>query len=154
MVPGARGTTCDATLRREGREAVLVQFGGAWSEAPPECRLATIDVTVERRDLVRVSISDLPPALGDEGLLRTVLLNLLSNALKFSSRREESAVAVGFSSRAFRVFERLHEGENFEGTGIGPSIVKRIVERHGGHVWAHGKPGPGATFRSCLPGPA
>lgn len=125
---------------------------------------------------LEVTIGDLPPVHADEGLLRVVLKNLVSNALKFSACRSPAVIELGYAytpkgagyfvrdngvgfeqsqaSRAFRVFQRLHEPDLFEGTGIGLSLVKRIVERHGGATWAVGEVDRGATFWfSLLPVP-
>jgi signal transduction histidine kinase len=126
-------------------------------------------------DLGRTSLKARPlaPATGDPVLLGDVLANLLTNAVKFSSRRESSRVeidcevsasevvyrvadnGVGFtaeqSTKLFEPFQRLHAAEGFEGTGVGLAIVRRIVERHGGRVWAEAMPGEGATFRFALP---
>lgn len=101
---------------------------------------------------------------GDPGLLRTLLENLLGNAWKYSSRTPNARIEVGRSEGAFFVrdngagfdmkdahklftpFERLHTPEQFEGTGVGLAAVRRIVERHGGQIWAESAPGAGATF--------
>lgn len=125
-----------------------------------------------RRDL-QLMVEDLPLALGDPGLLMQVLVNLLSNAIKFTGTRETALIVVGgkagdqeniyfvqdngvgfeekYSHKLFEVFQRLHSWEEFEGTGLGLTIVKRIVQRHGGRVWAEGKVGQGATFYFSLP---
>ena len=119
------------------------------------------------------TVSALPDALGDERLVRQVVANLLSNALKFSGRRKKRIIevagrpedgmnvysvrdnGVGFDmqdkEKMFEIFQRLHGSEEFEGTGIGLAIVKRIVTLHGGRVWAEGEPGQGATFYFTLP---
>jgi len=124
------------------------------------------------RDL-RLTVGDLPPALGDQSLLNQVMMNLLGNAVKFTKSRETAVIEVGgrtegkediyyvkdngvgfderYADKLFGVFQRLHGGEEFEGTGVGLSIVKRIVQRHGGRVWAKGKVGEGATFYFALP---
>lgn len=121
-----------------------------------------------------VTIGELPDVPGDPSLLRQVWTNLLSNALKYSAPRGAEArvhihgevmgpVAVfevrdngvGFDMRyreqLFRVFQRLHAQDQFEGTGIGLAIVQRIVRRHGGQVEATAEPDRGATFRFELP---
>ncbi len=138
-------------------------------------RAVILDLEQEVTDPTRrVSVGPLPAAIGDPVLVRQVWVNLLSNAFKFSSSGEESAVievlgsvdgadrvysvkdnGVGFdmayTNKLFNVFERLHDRQEFEGTGIGLSIVKRVVERHGGRVWGEGRVGEGATFHFALP---
>ncbi|HKO88093.1 MAG TPA: CHASE3 domain-containing protein [Burkholderiales bacterium] len=121
----------------------------------------------------KVDIADLPAAFGDRTLLRQVCNNLLQNALKYSSRSEQPRVEVNgeirqdeivywikdngigfnmqFHHKLFGVFQRLHEGIEYPGTGVGLAIVQRVVERHGGRVWAIGEPGKGATFFFSLP---
>lgn len=122
---------------------------------------------------VEVGIADLPDARGDPALIRQVLVNLLSNALKFTSTRLLARIEVtstghegqhvyhiadngvgfdeAYAHKLFGVFQRLHSQEDFAGTGIGLSIVKRIIERHGGRIWAEGRPNEGATFSFTLP---
>ncbi len=127
---------------------------------------------VPNRDL-QITIGDLPPALGDQSLLYQVMTNLLANAIKFTKSRQTAVIEVGgltkgkeniyyvrdngigfdehYISNLFRPFQRLHSEEQYEGTGIGLAIVKRIIQRHGGRVWAEGKVGKGATFYFSLP---
>jgi len=121
----------------------------------------------------KLTVGDLPPASGDPAMVRQVVVNLLSNALKFTATREEALIefsgvpgpvmneyeirdnGVGFDMRyagkLFGEFQRLHSAKEFEGSGVGLSIVKRIVGRHGGEVAAEGRPGEGAAIRFTLP---
>jgi chemotaxis family two-component system sensor kinase Cph1 len=118
-------------------------------------------------------ISDLPAAWGDGALLRQALFNLVGNALKYSRGRAPAVVeiqgelrggetvyavrdnGIGFDmayvGKLFGVFQRLHRSEDFEGTGIGLALTKRILDRHGGWVRAEGAPDLGATFTFGLP---
>ena len=124
------------------------------------------------RDL-QLTVGDLPPAWGDQSLLYQVMQNLLANAVKFTKSRKTAVIEVGgrtedkeniyyvkdngvgfderYVSNLFRPFQRLHGGEEYEGTGVGLAIVKRIIQRHGGRVWAEGKVNEGATFYFSLP---
>lgn len=136
-----------------------------------EVRRSVADEAAGRR--VEWTVDPLPTVSGDVMMLRLAVQNLLSNALKYTRSREIAKVhvkaerngpfwvfsvadnGVGFDMRyldkLFGVFQRLHRWEDYEGTGIGLANVRRIVERHGGHVWAEGVVDRGATFYFSLP---
>ena len=123
-----------------------------------------------------VQVGDLPPCEGDPKLLKQVWINLLSNALKYTRKRDCVIVEVGsmrqggetvyfvrdngtgfdmrYAGKLFGVFQRLHRVEDYEGTGVGLAIVQRIVHRHGGRVWADAAVDRGATFYFTLGGEA
>jgi PAS domain S-box-containing protein len=122
---------------------------------------------------VEVVLSPLPPASGDAALLRHVLVNLIGNAFKFSAKRAHPKVEIGarqdgpevayyvkdngvgfdmeYAGKLFGVFQRLHRPDEFEGTGVGLALAQRIVQRHGGRIWAEAKVDEGATFFFTLP---
>lgn len=128
---------------------------------------------VDRPHPLDIRIAALPPAQGDRAMLRQAMSNLLQNAAKFTRRQPHPVVEVGsqpdgahsvyyvkdngagfdprYTDKLFGVFQRLHRVEDFEGTGVGLAIVKRIVQRHGGRVWAEGQVDAGATFYFTLP---
>lgn len=136
-----------------------------------EARNHLSDETANRK--IEWVIDELPVVQGDPIALRQVFVNLLSNALKYSAPRPVARIEVGcrksdrevvvyvrdngvgfdreHASKLFGVFQRLHSEQEFEGTGIGLAIVRRIIHRHGGRVWAEGAVDQGATFYFALP---
>jgi signal transduction histidine kinase len=126
---------------------------------------------LRERDPKRQIACEIEPNLkaeGDPALLRVVFQNLMDNAWKFTRRQARATVRVGrkddafyvsddgagfdmaYEHKLFRPFERLHAGQDYPGTGIGLATVRRVIERHGGRVWAVGEPGRGATFYFTL----
>lgn len=122
---------------------------------------------------IELIIDDLPNAQGDRILMAQVFQNLLSNSIKFTRNKNPAVIEVGaqdykdeiiyyvkdngagfdmkYIDKLFGLFQRLHTAEEFEGTGVGLSIVQRIIKRHGGQVWGEGEPFKGATIYFTLP---
>jgi signal transduction histidine kinase/DNA-binding response OmpR family regulator len=125
------------------------------------------------RRRIDFKLGDLAPADGDPSMMRQVWMNLISNAIKFSSKRESAVISIkqnseenkiiycitdngaGFDAKyadkLFGVFQRLHSSNDFEGTGVGLAIVQRIIHRHGGKVWAESVVDKGASFYFSVP---
>lgn len=128
--------------------------------------------TVQDLSHKTIAIQKLPPANGDSNLLKQVWINLISNALKYSSKNENAQITIGsyinndevvyfikdngvgfnmnYAHKLFGVFHRLHSMNEFEGTGVGLAIVQRIISRHRGRIWAEGEIGKGASFYFTL----
>jgi len=169
---GRMGRLIDDLLRfsRLSRQPLLkelVRVDALVSEVIDELRKDAPD-----RNVATV-VGNLPATVGDPALLRQVFVNLLANAFKFTRMRERAVIEMGctiedgealffvrdngvgfdmqYASQLFGVFQRLHSPDEFDGTGVGLSIVERIVQRHGGRVWADAAVNRGATFFFTLP---
>src|SRR5215467_4391196 len=153
---------------------------GDLQRVPVDLTALAMDVARELRDAgpprsVDLAIEADLHAVADPVLLRVVLTNLVGNAWKFASRRARPRIEVGrqtggdgvsaffvrdngagfdmrYAEKLFGVFQRLHRQDEFPGTGVGLATVERIISRHGGRVWAVGKPDEGATFFFTLSG--
>ncbi|HZU34770.1 MAG TPA: PAS domain S-box protein [Gemmataceae bacterium] len=160
------------TFSRLGRQAVRK----AIVEPATIVRECFHDLRAQREDRhITLHMGELPPCQADVSLIKQVWLNLLSNAFKYTAKRETAVIEIGhqtsdapgeqvyfvkdngagfdmrYASKLFGVFQRLHRVEEYEGTGVGLAIVQRIVQRHGGRVWADAQPDQGATFFFALP---
>lgn len=155
------------TFGRKKLKLSIVDPGKIVTEVFAELR------AVHQERLIELSVARAPMVSADKTMLRQVILNLLSNAIKYSRNRVVTVIefggwqetgnavyyvkdnGVGFSmeqaQRLFEVFERLHSPEEFEGNGIGLATVKRVVQRHGGKVWAESVVDNGATFYFSIP---
>lgn len=154
-------------MRRKDMATEVVDLGILLQEVIAEFELETQGGHIAWR------IGELPRVTGDRTMLRVVLFNLVSNALKFTQKRERAEIEIGSQSEAtetvffvcdngvgfdmqyanklFGVFQRLHGSDEFEGTGIGLANVRRIIERYGGRTWAEGEVDQDATFYFSLP---
>lgn len=119
------------------------------------------------------NVSDLPEIYGDQGMLRQVFTNIIGNAVKFTAKSEEAVIEIGgningvktkvwikdngvgfdmkYAPKIFEVFQRLHDSKEFEGTGIGMAIVKKILDKHNGQILPESEPGVGSIFTIELP---
>jgi PAS domain S-box-containing protein len=154
-------------LSRQAMEVERVDMEALVRRAVESLRAGQVD------DRIELVVGPLPKARGDGRLLHQVWENYLGNAFKFSAGRERPRVEVrgrrgrgeivyevrdngvgfdpAYAGKLFVAFQRLHPAEEFEGTGIGLALAQRIVHRHGGRVWAEGRPDEGATFGFSLP---
>ncbi|HEY2329907.1 MAG TPA: ATP-binding protein, partial [Verrucomicrobiae bacterium] len=166
------GELIDALLEfsRMGRAEMRlerVSLAGLAEEARHELRR-----DIEGRD-IDWQVGQLPEVQGDPLMLRQVIINLISNALKYTRKRQQAKIEVGatdsenetvlfirdngvgfdmkYVDKLFGVFQRLHPVSEFEGVGIGLANVRRIIHRHGGHTWAEGTPDGGAAFYFSIP---
>jgi signal transduction histidine kinase/ligand-binding sensor domain-containing protein len=133
--------------------------------------LAEIDTTASHK--AKIILNTLPQIRADSKLIEQVWVNLISNAIKYSAKKENPVIEIGsyqengrvvfyvkdngvgfnmkYADKLFGVFQRLHKAEDFAGTGVGLALVQRIVNKHGGSVWAEAKINEGATFYFSLP---
>jgi PAS domain S-box-containing protein len=131
------------------------------------------EIRADKNFKANIEVYNLHPAMADQSLLYNVMANLISNAVKYSSKVEYPKVVIAsekkenetifyvkdngagfemeYANKLFGVFQRLHTSDEFEGTGVGLATVQRIIHKHGGHVWAEGKVNEGATFYFSLP---
>jgi signal transduction histidine kinase len=154
-------------LSRQPLDASNVSLNGLLQRALDAQHLADSCRNIE------ITVGDLGSCEGDASLLEQVFVNLITNACKFTRGRDPARIEIGaeqrngervlfvrdngagfdmkFAGKLFGVFQRMHTPQEFEGTGVGLSIVQRVVERHGGRIWADAGVGRGATFYFTLP---
>jgi len=157
----------------------LLEFARVGKQVPVKQRVDLTALAREVADQMargtpaRVALAPLPAAEADRALIRQVWANLVGNALKYSGKRSDPRIEIGgreeaaenvywvrdngagfdmrYAAKLFGVFQRLHGQDEFPGTGVGLAIVQRVVTRHGGRVWAEGRPDEGACFFFSLP---
>lgn len=155
---------------RLGRQAMAItetDMNRLFREVWEELRI------IDPNRLLNLKMDQLPPGMADRALIRQVITNILTNAIKFTKNRDAAMIEVGGHTKEnenvyfirdngigfdmqhydklFTVFQRLHSDADFEGTGVGLAIVQRIIQRHGGRVWAESEKDKGATFYFTLP---
>jgi light-regulated signal transduction histidine kinase (bacteriophytochrome) len=136
-------------------------------------RNVTEDLRGQYSNKASIKIHPLQSVIGDSSMIKQVVQNLVSNALKYSMKKEQPTIEIGcynengsivyyvkdngagfnmqYYNKLFGVFQRLHSANEFEGTGVGLALVYRIITKHGGKIWAEGKENLGATFYFSLP---
>ncbi len=129
-------------------------------------------ITEDLNSKINLKIDDLPKSEGDRALIKQVWTNLISNAIKFSAKKETISIKISYtqtekeniysisdngagfdekySNKLFGVFQRLHSNQDYEGTGVGLAIVQRIIQKHGGKIWAKSEINNGASFYFTL----
>jgi light-regulated signal transduction histidine kinase (bacteriophytochrome) len=147
----------------------------AFSDVNSELMVKSVffDITTDKeKSRIDFRVEPLPVVTGDPNLIKQVWTNLISNAVKFTSKKERAVITVSadlqgemvvfsindngagfdmqYADKLFGVFERLHSLKEFPGTGVGLAIVQRIIQRHGGKIWAYSEVGKGATFSFTL----
>jgi len=154
-------------LKRKDFEVADIDMGELAKEVFEEFK------AINRGRKFNFLINNVPHGAGDPSMIREVLMNLISNAIKFTKHRDIADIEVGgqagneentffvkdngagfdmeYAEKLFGAFQRLHSDTEYEGTGIGLAIVQRIISRHGGRVWAEGKVDKGACFYFTLP---
>jgi len=160
------------TFSRLSRQTVELTMTDMTTLARNVFKELTVDIPHQR---IRFECNALPAVLGDPAMLHIALTNLLSNAIKFTSPRTQAVIETGsfiqqqqtvyyvkdngvgfdmkYAGKLFGVFQRLHSVREFDGTGVGLSLVQRIIQRHGGRIWADSKVNEGATFFFTLENP-
>ena len=135
--------------------------------------IAKVHVDLAKGREIKLTIEDVPNIKGDESLIRQVVSNMISNAVKYTSKKEVADILVDsyleenemvyfvqdngagfdqkYADKVFQVFQRVHDSNEFKGTGVGLAIVAKIIKRHGGRIWAESEPDKGATFYFSLP---
>jgi light-regulated signal transduction histidine kinase (bacteriophytochrome) len=157
-------------LSRLGREAITtsqIDMTALTQVVLHEMRMDDATIAAE------IKVHELKPCVADQMLIRQVWINLISNAIKYSKKKEKPQIEIGsyekgnstvyyvkdngagfdmkFAAKLFGVFIRLHDRSEFDGTGVGLALVHRIITKHGGKVWANGKVNEGAVFYFSLP---
>jgi signal transduction histidine kinase len=156
---------------RTGRHALAIRTVST-AEVIKACLTDLKGMQESRR--VEITVGEMPDCQADPSLLRQVWLNLLANALKYTRKCDRAVITIGsrredetdvffvqdngagfdmqYADKLFGVFQRLHLADDYEGTGVGLALVQRVIQRHGGRIWAEGQLNRGATFNFTLTG--